>query len=57
MRWTVRIKVRDALYDMPIAAQWKEEDKETPEAVAEAVLKALKDQNPTLVVVVRNKSK
>lgn len=55
MPWTVRIKIKDGLYDFPIERQWEEQDKETPEEVAEVVLKALREINPPLVVVVRTK--
>lgn len=53
MRWTIRVKVRDALYDLPISAQWQESDKDSPEAVAESVLKAIKEKNPPLIVIVK----
>lgn len=55
MTWTVRVKVKEGVYDIPIIQQWYEEDKKTPEEVAEAVLRVLREKNPPLVVVVRNK--
>lgn len=55
MAWTVRVKLKSGLYDMPISKQWEEKDARTPEEAAQLVLKALKDQNPEIVVVVKTK--
>lgn len=55
MAWTVRVKVKEGVYDIPINDQWVEEDKKTPEAVSETVLRILKDRNPPLIVIVKTK--
>lgn len=55
MAWTIRVKVKEGVYDIPIHVQWREEEKKTPEEVAESILRILKNENPPLVVVVKIK--